>query len=477
MNINTKQRAFPTIPNKNICVPIGSILAVQSFYEKLNFCAIFSKHKSKGFDLNSLLIGLVSYKLTDNFSIKEAGKWLNQEAILEILNLERFHERVLYRTLEILGRNKEEILSDILDSLFSVYDFEKTDINLDWTSIVLHGTKSKLGKYGYSRDHRPDKLQITVGVSELKKPINIPIGITVNRGNVLDLQHFPDTYNQVKNRLEKGSLIVFDKGANTVDNIKLIQEDKMKYLTSMKLNTSDDKIIENFDPGIAELVDSKKCIYGIKITRPSSIKYFYYSEFLQKKQLESKARIILKKLQEAKEIQEVIVKNKKLPKKFRVNNELIEIDYSFRTKLEELSDQEAIELLKSSIINGREGFFCLKSNKDLTLEKALEIYREKDSIEKIFNSLKNEIQIKPLRVWSDDSIYGAIILGFIAQLFISLMRYEFKEIKHRSTKFIKKSLRNLTLTIKFIKNRTKEYIFANFDGINSLIVTKKNGVT
>ncbi len=54
------------------------------------------------------------------------------------------------------------------------------------------------------------------------------------------------------------------------------------------------------------------------------------------------------------------MKNKKPPKKFRVDNELIEIDYSFRTKLEELSDEEAIELLKKSVINGREGFFFSK---------------------------------------------------------------------------------------------------------------------
>jgi transposase len=472
MNIKTKIRAFPTIPNKNICVPIGSMLAVQYFYEKLSFYDIFSKFKSRGLDINSLLIGLVSYKLNENFSIKEASKWLNQEEILDILNLESFHEKTLYRTLEILGSNKEEILSDILNILFSVYNFKETDINLDWTSITLYGTKSNLGKYGYSRDYRPDKMQITVGVSELKKPINIPIGITVNRGNVLDLQHFSDTYKQVNGKLKKGSLIVFDKGANTADNIKLIQEDKMTYLTSMKLNLSDDKIIGNFDKDNAVLVDSEKSIYGIKIVRPSSVKYFYFSEVLQERQLEAKARTVLKKLQEAKEIQEVIVKKKKLPKKFRINNELIEIDYSFRTKLEELSDEEAIELLKSSIITGREGFFCLKSNKNLTLEKALEIYREKDSIEKIFDSLKNEIQIKPLRVWSDNSIYGAIILGFITQLFISLMRYEFEEIKHRSTKFIKKSLKNLTLTINFAKNGLKNYIFANFDKINSLIVTK-----
>jgi transposase len=44
-------------------------------------------------------------------------------------------------------------------------------------------------------------------------------------------------------------------------------------------------------------------------------------------------------------------------------HELIEIDYSFRTKLEELSDDEEIELLKSSIINGREGFFALSQTR------------------------------------------------------------------------------------------------------------------
>jgi len=64
-----------------------------------------------------------------------------------------------------------------------------------------------------------------------------------------------------------------------------------------------------------------------------------------------------------------------------------------------------------------------------------------------FNSLKNEIEIKPLIVWTDNSIYGALIIGFIAQLFVSLMRYEISELKHISTKFIKKALSNLTVTV------------------------------
>ena len=119
----------------------------------------------------------------------------------------------------------------------------------------------------------------------------------------------------------------------------------------------------------------------------------------------------------------------------------------------------------------------MKSSKNLTLKEALEIYRKKDSLEKIFNSLKNEIEIKPLRVWSDDSIYGAIIIGFIAQLLISLMRYEFEELKHTSTKFIKKSLSNLTVTVDFLENKNKTYIFANFDHINSLVLIQKQGIS
>ena len=65
----------------------------------------------------------------------------------------------------------------------------------------------------------------------------------------------------------------------------------------------------------------------------------------------------------------------------------------------------------------------------MTLVEALERYRKKDSIEKIFHSLKNEIEIKPLRLWTENSIRGAILIGFLAQLFVSLVRYEVPEVR------------------------------------------------
>ena len=473
--MQTKLRTYEITPNDNICFPIGTILAVENLYEELNLSSILGKHKSKGIDFNSLIKALLSYKLTENFSIDRAHKWINQNEVLEFFGLKKFNKRVLYRTLQTVGSKKEEIILDIQDVLFSKYDFDHTDINMDWTSIVLYGDKCPLGKYGYSRDHRPDKKQITLGVSELSAPINLPVGITVEKGNMNDQTHFKKTYQQVKDRLKDNSLIVFDKGANSIDNLDLIKGDGMNYLTGKKLKSSDDKLIEIFDQLEPEIIDEEKGIYGIKITKPSSVNYLYFSETLKKQQLEAGTRKALKMLEEAKEIQKSIENNKKLPKKFRINNKLIDVRYSYQTKLVEMSDQEALELLKAEIINGREGFFCLKSSRNLTPKETLEIYRKKDSLEKIFNSLKNEIEIKPLRVWSDNSIYGAIIIGFIAQLLISLMRFEFEELKHTSTKFIKKSLLNLTVTVDFRENRNKSYIYANFDQINSLVLLQNQG--
>jgi transposase len=471
--MQTKLRTNDIIPNENICFPIGTILAVNQLYDILDFPTVFGKHKKHGIDINNLLKALVSYKLTDNFSISKAHDWINRDEVLDIFNLPEFSERTLYRVLETLGNNRETIISDIQNRLFARYNFEHTNINMDWTSIVLHGDKSPLGKYGYSRDHRPDKKQITLGISELADPINVPIGITVEQGNLHDQKHFLKTYQQVNRRLKQKSLVVFDKGAHSIGNTALIRADDMHYLTARKLNTSDDKKIATFWESSPKSIDVESGIYGLKILKPNSVNYFYFSRKLQKEQLDSKARKVIRQLGEARAIQESIDKNKKLPKRFRINNVLVDVSYSLQTKLMELDEQEAIKLLEEKLITGREGFFCLRSSKNLTLKEALQTYRKKDSIEKIMHSLKNEIEIKPLRVWTDASIYGAVIIGFIAQLFISLMRYEFKELKHKSTKFIKKSLLNLTVTVDLMKNQSKKYIYANFDAINTLILRQK----
>ncbi len=473
----TKQRTNKIKHNNNISFPVGTAFTVQKYSEKFNFGHIFSKFKQRGVPLKGLVEALISYKLSENLSLTRGSDWINRKEVLDEFGLKSFEQKTLYRAIETIGENYQEVILDLQDILFFQYDFDHTDVNMDWSSLILWGDKSKLAKYGYSRDHRPDKKQITFGITELRKPINIPIGLTIAKGNVNDQTHFQTTFEQVKNKLKISSKVIFDKGANSKENLNSIIASKMQFLTAKKFNSSDDKLIKKFWNLKPDEIDSKQGVHGYKQTFPSRYNYFFFSKKLFEENLASKLRKAQRQLKEAQEIEEVISGKKKLAKKYQINNVLISATIEYQTKLSSLSEEQAFELVKKASITGREGFFCLMSSQNLTLKEALFLYREKDSVEKIMNSLKNEINIKPLRVWSDNSIYGALLIGYLAHLIISLIRYDEPELKTYSTKFIKISLSNLTVTIEKLKNGRKRRIYSNFDSINGLICLKNEAIT
>jgi len=442
---------------------------------------LFSPLKKKGIDIFTLIKALTAYKLSDNFSIKHAHTWLMLPETREWYNLPSFTEKTLYRLLEILGENSAFVISGLQDRIFSRYLFEHTDVNLDWTSLVLHGSVSPLGKYGYSRDHRLDKQQITLGITEHAHSINVPIGITVKPRNVNDVTHFQSTFLQSQKNLTEGSLVIFNKGAGSKQNLELVGACKHDYLTAKKLNTSDDQIIETFWQRYPiritpEETEPNQGVYGIKIVKPGSVNYFYLSEGLEAQNLEALSRKVYRQFMEAEVILECISRKKKLPKKIGISNPLVKITYSVQTKLVQMSEEEALAFLRERLNTGRGGFFALTSSRNLTHAEALERYRKKDSIEKIFHALKNEIEIKPLRVWEENSIRGVILIGFLAQLFVSLVRYEVPEARYVATKFIKYSLINLTVTIMNVRQGGRRCLFSNFDALNTAILGLKYGV-
>lgn len=110
----------------------------------------------------SLVEALLSYKLTENISLTRGSAWINRPEVLKEFNMKSFEQKTLYRAIETIGESIQEIILDLQDVLFKQYDFEHTDVNMNWSSLILWGNKAKLGKHGYSRDYRPDKKQFIV---------------------------------------------------------------------------------------------------------------------------------------------------------------------------------------------------------------------------------------------------------------------------------------------------------------------------
>jgi transposase len=75
------------------------------------------------------------------------------------------------------------------------------------------------------------------------------------------------------------------------------------------------------------------------------------------------------------------------------------------------------------------GYFALLSNEIKEAQEALEIYRNKDLVEKAFDNLKERLNLRRLAVSSEQSLDGKLFVQFIALIFLSYITRKMQENK------------------------------------------------
>ena len=58
--------------------------------------------------------------------------------------------------------------------------------------------------------------------------------------------------------------------------------------------------------------------------------------------------------------------------------------------------------------------------------ETLQIYRDKDVVEKCFDDLKNQLDMKRLRMHSSEAVNGRLFVQFIALIYISALRNQMR---------------------------------------------------
>lgn len=465
--------------NQNKSFSFGCIQLVKKYSKKLNFQTTFNRFKRKGDKLSNIVEGLIAHKISFSRSINKASDWLNEPEIRMEFNLNENVSNTFYRSLKKLGSHDKQIQTLIQNRIGDLYSFSNTDSNMDWSSIVLNGTHAAYAAFGYSRDHRPDRMQLTFGLSQLRES-KIPIAFSVDCGNVLDKQHFPKTFKRTLKVLEPGSLIITDKGANTKENKALIREKGHHYLCASSLSVKVDEHIKTFDKTKEVEVENKDSqkTYCKSYEADGEFNYLYFSEKLYADCIKRKRSIAQKLAEKGNEIeQKLLSKRKKKKRLHNTPNYLVEDKVELQQRLKGMSQKELTELLYEGSIDEREGFFLLKSSKNLTPKDALATYRSRDTIEKLMDSIKNTIQIKPVRVWTENAIKGAILIGFLAQLILALFQYDNEKLHKMRHSTILYSLRNLTLTLEYLPEFRHKRIISNIDTINSAIFDQKTAET
>lgn len=130
----------------------------------------------------------------------------------------------------------------------------------DLSSSYFEGTTCPLAKFGYSRDHRPDRLQINYGL--LCNGEGIPVAIEVVEGNTGDPETIPAQVAKLKDRFGLARVVVVgDRGMVTTTQIEgTIQPTGFGWISALKHGAVEklamERVIEPslFDEtGIAEI--------------------------------------------------------------------------------------------------------------------------------------------------------------------------------------------------------------------------------
>lgn len=93
------------------------------------------------------------------------------------------------------------------------------------------------------------------------------------------------------------------------------------------------------------------------------------------------------------------------------------------------------------------GFFVLISNVTKDAIETLQIYRNKDVVENCFDDLKNQLDVKRLRVQNSQTMDGRLFVQFLALIYVSSIRKKIsnnKELTNYTYKEILEEMETLT---------------------------------
>jgi len=416
--------------------------------------------RSQGNSVAMETIALVanSVEMT-GLSVNRLDRLLDNNIVRGEYGLDANAPRSIYRTVERLGKNSDHIISFLGTVLKRSYGVKMDTVFMDWTSMYFEASQKGIVRVGYSRDHRSDRPQVTVGLS-MDKESGMPIGLTVNPGNILDVTHFDDTFRQIMPLPPKNATIVFDNGAYSKDNAKLLDSNGFGFVTRLQLNTADDKFVkahvDDWIP-IDDEVSYLKTKGNLGRTRyifrntklRSDVLYRYYS----------KAE---RDWEEMQIIQKNIDSGKKPRKKYRNSNCFVDTRLSYMFPLRGRTKEEAVETAVKGMMTGREGLFVLVSNRPLTASGILGHYRDRNDIETAFRDLKHGIDWRPARCTSEDAIRGRILISFLALFCMSMMRFLYPEFRSKTAESISEELSSFSLTILTDDGVQKRRVFSNF---------------
>lgn len=230
---------------------LGGGWVLRSLWEELGCAEAIRKsvrQRSFRVPVEKALFAMVANRALAPASKLAVEEWVREDVALPGVEEVRIHN--LYRAMDVLVEAGEALQEEVYHSVAHLLNLEVDLLFLDTTSTYFEvegedpepgeDANYELRRFGHSKDHRPDRAQVVIGLAVTRD--GIPVRCWVWPGNTPDVT----LVKQVKRDLVRWKLgrvvTVIDRGFTSEENLKDLQRAGGHYIAGERMRSGKDQV-------------------------------------------------------------------------------------------------------------------------------------------------------------------------------------------------------------------------------------------
>jgi len=299
---------------------------------------------------------------------------------------------------------------------------EQECIAYDITSVSSYSKLNEFLEFGYNRDGE-DLSQINLAMLFGEKSL-LPIFYSIVQGSIRDMSTLSNMIKYAKDLNIDRVRFVMDKGFFSDANIKEMAQNHVKYaigvpFTTTLAKTHVDMFREDLkSPGRAFYINGdilQGIMKKIKLVGQRGYIFVYFNERLYLDQKENLMKRILR-------LEQKIEGRRKLSA--GLTDPCMKYLKTRKTK-QGICVKRNEEKIEKAL--RYKGYLVMVSNNVKEAKECLHLYRSKDAVERSFDNIKNELDMRRFRIHSELSMHGRTFLTFISLILHSWIDKKMKE--------------------------------------------------
>ena len=399
-------------------LPHGHVAAVTGTIKNLGMARLLGGAPCRQRDL---VLAMIASRLLDPMSKLATSRYWQTNTLGEIFGVGDADKEELYQALDwLLDRQPA-----IENSLSKQHLTNGSLVLYDLTSTYMEGRKRPLARHGYSRDHRPDKMQVEFGL--LTDEAGCPIAVEVFDGNTADPMTLGTQVAKLKDRFGlKEIIVVGDRGMVTSTRIEAdLKPGGLSWISALR-HDGVRKLAEG--PLQLGLFDEKNFAEIVSPDYPGERLVACRNPYLAEESTRKRKELLaltetgLESIQKSVDAGrlcncgaigrkvEKVLKRHRMTRYFDVarcfNEKIAERTFSFRRLGEVIADDTALD-----------GIYVLRSNvSEQTMDAAQTIRRYKSlaQVEKAFRTIKTGLDVRPIFHHLENRVRAHIFLCVLA---------------------------------------------------------------